>query len=100
MLSSEKPGKTLFLLKSKSKPVPSEKKRKKVPLLGPFEKYVEQSKKKSDTQIKEQPTGPNPASSLAPQGILQFMAPGPSAGKDTNPQGKGQKGQDAKMNTK
>ena len=56
MLILEKPGKTLFLLKSKSKPTPSEKKRKKVPLLGPFEKYVEQSKKKADTQI-QQPSG-------------------------------------------
>jgi hypothetical protein len=53
----EKPGKTLHLLKSKSKPAPSEKKRKKVELLGPFEKYVEQSKKKSDTQINQPPAG-------------------------------------------
>ena len=41
-----KTGKTLDLLKSKSKPVPSSKKRKTVPLLGTFEAYVEQSKKK------------------------------------------------------
>ena len=71
-----------------------------MPLLGNFEKYVAESKKKADTQIKEQPAGPMPGPPLAPQGILQFMAPVPNAGKDTNPQGKGQKGQDAKMNTK
>ena len=72
-------------MKSKSKPAPSEKKRKKVPLLGHFEKYVEQSKKKADTQIKEQPAGPMPGQPLASQGILNFMAPAPNSGKDTNP---------------
>ena len=41
-----KTGKTLDLLKSKSKPIAAEKKRKKVPLLGSFETYQE-SKKKS-----------------------------------------------------
>ena len=88
----EKPGKTLYLLKSKSKPAPSEKKRKKVELLGPFEKYVEQSKKKSDTQIHQQPAGQIPGQQPAPGGILQFMAPVPNANTA------GQKGKDAKMN--
>ena len=87
-------------MKSKSKPAPSEKKRKKVPLLGNFEKYVEQSKKKADTQIKEQPAGPMPGQLLPPQGILQFMAPAPNAGGDANSKSAGQKGKDAKMNTK
>ena len=39
----------LFLLKSKSKPTPSERKKKKGELLGSFQKYVAESKKKSDT---------------------------------------------------
>ena len=41
-----KTGKTLDLLKTKSKPIAAEKKRKKVPLLGTFEQFTE-SKKKS-----------------------------------------------------
>ena len=39
------------LLKTKSKPIAAERKRKTVPLLGTFDAYVEQSKKKP------QPTG-------------------------------------------
>ena len=64
-----KTGKTLDLLKSKSKPIAAEKKRKKVPLLGSFETYVEQSKKKP------QPTGmtqPPNTSNLA-QGAQQLL---------------------------
>ena len=88
-------------MKSKSKPAPSEKKRKKVPLLGNFEKYVEQSKKKADTQIKEQPAGPMPGQQPDPRGILQFMAPAPNAGSQgPTANAAGQKGKDAKMNTK
>ena len=41
-----KTGKTLDLLKTKSKPISAEKKRRKVPLLGSFESYTD-SKKKS-----------------------------------------------------
>ena len=68
-----KTGKTLDLLKSKSKPIAAEKKRKKVPLLGSFETYVEQSKKKP------QPTGmaqPPNTSNLAQraQQLLNFGA--------------------------
>ena len=96
----EKPGKTLYLLKTKSKPTPSEKKRKKVALLGPFEKYVEQSKKKSDTQINQQPAGQIPGQQPAPGGILQFMAPVPNAGQSAQANAVGQKGKDAKMNQK
>ena len=42
----EKNGKTLHLLKSKSKPVPAGRKRQKIPVLGSFGEYTD-SKKKS-----------------------------------------------------
>lgn len=37
----EKPGKTLYLLKAKSKPIQSGRKRKKIELLGTFAQYKE-----------------------------------------------------------
>ena len=40
-----KPGKTIDLLKAKSKPITMEKKRKKVPLIGTFEDYQSSKKK-------------------------------------------------------
>ena len=40
--SIEKPGKTIFLLKSKSKPHQGGKKRKEVPLLGTLQEYQSQ----------------------------------------------------------
>ena len=91
----------MYLLKSNSKPAPSERKKKKVELLGSFQKYVEQSKKKQDTQIQEKPAGPNTGQPLPSQGILQFMAPAPNASIQGPAAGTGgQKGKDAKMNTK
>ena len=97
---TEKPGKTLYLLKAKSKPTPSERKRKKIELLGDFQKYVSQSKKKSDLQINQQPAGQPPSQPPAPGGILQFMAPAPSSSRDPNAKGAGNKDKDAKMNLK
>ena len=43
----EKPGKTLYLLKAKSKPIQSGRKRKKIELLGTFAQYKESKKKQS-----------------------------------------------------
>ena len=45
LINIEKPGKTLDLLKTKSKPIAAEKKRKKVPILGSFSDYQESKKK-------------------------------------------------------
>ena len=44
LLSTEKNGKTLHLLKAKSKATPAGKKRKKVALLGSFESYKDSKK--------------------------------------------------------
>ena len=66
-----------------------------------YQKYVEQSKKKSDTLINQQPAGQIPGQGPAPGGILQFMAPVPNAGgQGPNAKGGNQKNKDAKMNAK
>ena len=88
-----KTGKTLDLLKSKSKPIAAEKKRKKVPLLGSFETYVEQSKKKP------QPTGmaqPPNTSNLA-QGAQQLLNFGAANQAQKGP---AKPNKDANMNAK
>ena len=67
-------------------------------LLGSFQKYVAESKKKSDTQIQEKPASQMPAPPLPSQGILQFMAPVPNAGgQGPTAPAAGQKGKDAKI---
>ena len=79
MLSTEKNGKTLHLLKSKSKPVPGGRKRKKLPVLGTFEQYAESKKKPAPVQGNDaKPKIQSQAASGS--SILQFMAPPPSAG--------------------
>ena len=50
--SIEKPGKTIFLLKSKSKPHQGGKKRKEVPLLGTLQEYQTQ---KAQAESQSQP---------------------------------------------
>ena len=41
----EKPGKTLHLLKSSSKPSKTGKKRKEIPILGTYQQYTDSKKK-------------------------------------------------------
>jgi len=45
--TTEKPGKTLHLLKARSKPIQAKRQRKKVPLLGTFGQYKESKAKAS-----------------------------------------------------
>ena len=88
-----KTGKTLDLLKSKSKPIAAEKKRKKVPLLGSFETYQE-SKKKSQL-----PTGmaqPPNTQNLA-QGAQQLLNFGAA---NSSQKGPAKPNKDASMNAK
>ena len=88
-----KTGKTLDLLKSKSKPIAAEKKRKKVPLLGSFETYQE-SKKKSQL-----PTGmaqPPNTQNLA-QGAQQLLNFGAA---NSTQKGPAKPNKDANMNAK
>ena len=90
---TEKHGKTLDLLKTKSKPIAAEKKRKKVPLLGTFDAYVEQSKKKP------QPTGmaqPPNTQNLA-QGAQQLLTFGAANQVQKGPS---QSGKDQQMKLK
>ena len=86
----EKPGKTIHLLKSNPKPVPAQRARRKIQLLGTFGEYKE-SKKKVPDQVPlglgqaQQQQPPIPAS------IMSLMVPQPNA----NAEGKNAK--DAKM---
>ena len=89
----EKPGKTLHLLKSGSKPVPAQRVRRKVQLLGTFDQYNE-SKKKPPAQgqlgLGQVAAGQPPI----PSSNMSFMAPQSNANSD------GKNAKDAKMNKK
>ena len=88
-----KTGKTLDLLKTKSKPTASDKKRNKVPLLGTFDAYVEQSKKKPlPTGMAQPPTTQNLAHGA--QQLLNFGAANQAQKGPAKP------GKDASMNAK
>ena len=87
---TEKNGKTLHLLKSKSKPTPSGRQRKKVSVLGSFGEYSE-SKKKAQSEANAPAPNQMPNLNSGAPSILQFMAPGPNS----NPPAP--KGKDAKM---
>ena len=77
---TEKNGKTLHLLKARSKPIATKLKRRKIQILGTYKEYAESKKK---------PIPPDPKAQAKPQGqhpqpgggssILQFMAPAPNA---------------------
>ena len=88
-----KNGKTLHLLKAGSKPIATDRKRRKIQLLGSFGEYQESKKKPVPSN---NPIGSVPAQGppSGPSSILQFMAPGPQAsgpantGKDNKMKGK------------
>ena len=56
IISSEKNGKTLHLLKSNSKPVATGKKRKKIPIMGTYGQYKD-SKSKAIVAAQGAPPG-------------------------------------------
>ena len=79
LFSTEKAGKTIHLLKARSKPIQSGRKRKKVSRLGTFEDY-KSSKKKAEAAQQQQPAPapmppPNqPSPRAAPGSIQQLLA--------------------------
>ena len=78
-LFTEKPGKTLHLLKARSKPIQSGRKRKKIPTLGTFSQYKESKSKSSLAQPAPPVPGQMPPpSSQAPKqatgSIQQLLA--------------------------
>ena len=81
----EKNGKTLHLLKSKSKPIPSEKKRRKIEIFGTFTDFSKKknradSQNKNTTAQKQLPMGGSSQLILqtGPNG-QPIMAPPPNA---------------------
>ncbi|MAJ97175.1 MAG: hypothetical protein CMI56_00985 [Parcubacteria group bacterium] len=80
-------------MKANSKPTTTDRKRKKVPLLGSFGEYTE-SKKKAIASAPQQPATSNQVTSSAQTSVLQFMAPGPTAN------GPPQKGKEGKSSVK
>ena len=85
-LSTEKAGKTIHLLKEKSKPGASERKRRKIELLGTYEAY--QSQKKGQAVAPQEPQGPIDPSQIVSSGLIlqrgpngqNIMAPPPGKG--------------------
>ena len=90
---TEKNGKTLHLLKSSSKPAKSDRKRKKIPILGTFDQFAE-SKQKPVSNLPIQPSSLANNQSSGAANILNYMAPGPAAN------GPPPKNKDAKMSQK
>ena len=90
MYPTEKPGKTLHLLKASSKPVPAQRVRRKVQILGTYDQYRE-SKKKPPAQGPSGNGQPQPGLPPIPSSIMSFMAPQPNANAD------GKNAKDAKM---
>ena len=55
LLTIEKNGKTLHLLKARSKPIPSMKKRRKIEILGTFGQFKESKQKPAPSNNPAQP---------------------------------------------
>ena len=69
---TEKPGKTLHLLKANSKPVPVGRKRRKIAAAGTFDEYLQSKKKQASDQSPADEklflqTGPNGQPIMAPK---------------------------------
>ena len=79
-LSPEKSGKTIHLLKSKSKKIEPGRKKRKIPTLGTFSDFKESKKKQFQTQKPPTPTtGPTPLFPQPPkpvQGSIQQLLAG------------------------
>ena len=89
----EKNGKTLHLLKSKSKPVSAIKKRRKIEIMGTFGQYQDSKKKPVPSGNMAQALNTQNLAQGAQQ-ILNFAAPGQAQ------MAPAPKGKDAKMNAK
>ena len=74
---AEKSGKTIHLLKAKSKPIQSGRKKKKLPMLGTFQDFKDSKKKPMPTPpVPNLPSGPTqlfPNPARPPQGSIQQL---------------------------
>ena len=77
MSPTEKPGKTLHLLKASSKPVPAQRVRRKVQILGTYD-HNQESKKKPPAKGPSGNGQPQPGQPPIPSSIISFMAPQPN----------------------